>query len=724
MNPVTDPIVMLLETPFLSWKSVNKNDLLKVGRPIPVLSVLSPDKKHNKVFCRSFNANLYQLHSWLCGSHYAQKLFCWPCLLISQTKSVWNTVGYCDLKNLSRALKIHESSREHIHNYLGLKNIEKNCFTVVDVINGHGNLIDNFFKKNYNENVRLNRLFMEHLIDLVLFLGKQELAFYENDKSSNPLNKGNFKELFDMHIIRCSQEIQNHYKSMKNTFPGSSKSIQNDLISCISEFLVNQIKREIRQCTFYSIQIDYTKNISQKTHYSIIVRYVTDKSELVERFLGFHNVSEDHSAQDLFNLIYSVLHEFDIENKLVALCYDGPCVMSGNLTDLQDRVKEVAPHALFTHCLAHKLNLLLKQGCSINVKCRIFFANLSGIATYFHNSTSRINVVDNIVGKPIPQFAQTRWSSQSKILHILVNEWSGFIKVFDFISKDPKSSSESICGAIGHLKNVKSFEFAFLALIFSDIFTFTDNLFNILQNMSFDLEYCMKKISLTCDLINKKRTESEFLIFFDKAGLLTKPPKATKNDSNNQSIFKMLFFEIIDNILMQLNIRFQDSNKLLFLQLADVTKFKQYSSQFPENAFNELKFTYSHLFNDVKKLKVELEVLYNDVKYQSLEHIYDLLKIFEHVSLRDVLPETHKLFALILTIPSTSVSIERHFSWLKKIKKYLRNNISKQHLSSLAILSIEKPLVQKLKETEPFYDNIINMYASQKDRSINLTYKV
>ena len=91
--------------------------------------------------------------------------------------------------------------------------------------------------------MRLNRLFMEHLIDLVLFLGKQELAFRGHDESSDSLNKGNFRELFDMHIIRCTQEIQNHYNSIKNIFPGMSKSIRNDLISCISEFLINQIKK-------------------------------------------------------------------------------------------------------------------------------------------------------------------------------------------------------------------------------------------------------------------------------------------------------------------------------------------------------------------------------------------------------------------------------------------------------------------------------------------------
>jgi hypothetical protein len=95
-----------------------------------------------------------------------------------------------------------------------------------------------YLKKNYNENVRLNRLFMKHL--MVLFLGKQELTFRGHDESSDSLNKGNFRELFDMHIVMCSQEI--YYKSIKNTFSGMSKSIQNDLISCISDSLINQIK--------------------------------------------------------------------------------------------------------------------------------------------------------------------------------------------------------------------------------------------------------------------------------------------------------------------------------------------------------------------------------------------------------------------------------------------------------------------------------------------------
>jgi len=181
MNPIYDPIICLLGTPFSQCNARDKTDILKQSKPTPSLSCLTTDKKGGKAFSRSFSVAWYKQHSWLCGSYYLEKLFCWPCLILGHTKSVWSTEGYYDFKNLSRSLQRHELSKEHIHNHFNLKNLEKNAVTIVDALSEHGKL----FKKHYNENVRLNRLFMEHLIDIVIFLAKQELAFRGHDESCN-----------------------------------------------------------------------------------------------------------------------------------------------------------------------------------------------------------------------------------------------------------------------------------------------------------------------------------------------------------------------------------------------------------------------------------------------------------------------------------------------------------------------------------------------------------
>jgi hypothetical protein len=75
--------------------------------------------------------------------------------------------------------------------------------------------------------------------------------------------------------------------------------------------------------------------------------------------------------------------------------------------------------------------------------------------------------------------------------------------------------------------------------------------------------------------------------------------------------------------------------------------------------------------------------------------------------------EAYKLFVLIFTVPSTSVSIKRSFSCLKRIKTYLRNSTLQQRLSCLSTISIKKLLIQELEENEPFCDEIINIYASK-----------
>lgn len=79
----------------------------------------------------------------------------------------------------------------------------------------------------------------------------------------------------------------------------------------------------------------------------------------------------DRRAETLFNLVHLALERYNYKSKLIAQCYDGASVMSGHLNGLQVRIKEVAPQAVFVHCLAHRLNLVLQQSVGKISKCRI-----------------------------------------------------------------------------------------------------------------------------------------------------------------------------------------------------------------------------------------------------------------------------------------------------------------------------------------------------------------
>ncbi|CAG9773295.1 unnamed protein product [Ceutorhynchus assimilis] len=172
--------------------------------------------------------------------------------------------------------------------------------------------------KLFNEDVRKNRKLLSYLKDVTSFLAKQELSFRGHDETFDSFNSGNFREVFNL-ITKRDLEMQEHLKKIGNIFSGLSKTIQNDLINCISEHVRETINKEISEALFLAVQADDTTDIMEKSQCAISVRYVSKNGEIRERFLGFHDVSADRTADALYNLITGILTPFDYKNKLVGL---------------------------------------------------------------------------------------------------------------------------------------------------------------------------------------------------------------------------------------------------------------------------------------------------------------------------------------------------------------------------------------------------------------------
>ncbi|CAI6357245.1 unnamed protein product [Macrosiphum euphorbiae] len=145
---------------------------------------------------------------------------------------------------------------------------------------------------------------------------------------------------------------------------------------------------------FYSVQIDDITDITQKTQCSIILRFVNKNSGLVERFLGFHNVSDDHTAEGLFNLISSVLNEFDIE-KNFSVSKSPPTNLLLYLTIENDsNIKTKNAINILNNCNSDlfpnvfKLLQILVTLPVTSCEAEISFSTLKRIKTYLRNSTS------------------------------------------------------------------------------------------------------------------------------------------------------------------------------------------------------------------------------------------------------------------------------------------------------------------------------------------------
>ena len=107
--------------------------------------------------------------------------------------------------------------------------------------------------ERYNEEARQNRELLKNIVNAVLYLARQEMAFRGHDESSTILNQGNYRELlksfgkldsvFDRRLHDRLQEAGRCYSG--SVFSGVSSDVQNDVIECIDSVIEDQINKEV-----------------------------------------------------------------------------------------------------------------------------------------------------------------------------------------------------------------------------------------------------------------------------------------------------------------------------------------------------------------------------------------------------------------------------------------------------------------------------------------------
>lgn len=176
-----------------------------------------------------------------------------------------------------------------------------------------------------NNKVKQNREILKRLINVVTFLGKQELAFRGRDESKESENKGNYLELLDF-LAEYDTPLHCHLDTA-TVFIGTSSKIQNDLIQSVAYVMTEAMREEVRNTLFVSVMVDETTDVSNTAQMSYVMRYTTD-GNVKERFFQFADVSGDKHAEAIAAEVLKFLEECACTNKVVAQCYDGAAFMA------------------------------------------------------------------------------------------------------------------------------------------------------------------------------------------------------------------------------------------------------------------------------------------------------------------------------------------------------------------------------------------------------------
>lgn len=531
----------------------------------------------------------------------------------------------------------------------------------------------------------------------ILYLTRQGLAIRgHTDENSN------LQQLLTLRS-EDSCELKNWLSRTK--YKWISHEVQNEMISLLSKCVQKNLIGQIKNCKYYSIILDETTDSSCKEQVSICFRIFDKKLNVFELFLGFFETKFTDAAT-LYSLLTNVLSQFELDlSDCRGQCYDGAANVSGHITGLQKRINNVEPRALYVHCSAHTLNLVVQDSMMTVERSRDFLVLLKSLIVFVRNSPKRqsifndLQVENNLPSKSLRPFCPTRWCMRIVSLKTVSINYETIIEFLKTLSNE-----KSKVGAIakGFLKKITKFDFLFLTNLMISIFDRVELLNAELQRVTLSFQEAQNKIKNVRASIQEQRNIGFDTVWYEskiksnELGLkeknetrIRKPNKRFIEGSEShifsdiQDEYGALFYEIIDVTLVSLDRRFQ---KNVIEHLSSVERFIIGK----ETSHKDIIQFYGSDF-DGDKLKLHRDMFLDVAKSRNvpIKNAEDVLKLIRNDdALSEMLPELKKLLCIMLVIPVSSCTSERSFSALRRLKTYIRSTMSQPRLNDISLLHV------------------------------------
>ncbi|CAN6678841.1 unnamed protein product [Malus baccata var. baccata] len=558
------------------------------------------------------------------------------------------------------------------------------------------------------------------------------LPFRGHDENDTSNNRGNYLELL--------QFLADHDEKIKEVVlenaPGNLKliahSIHKDIVNSCAFETIKAIMKEVKESKFFSIMVDESRDISTKEQMAVILRYVDNKGQVIERFVGVQHVTETTSSKLKESIDeFLKLHDLSYSN-LRGQGYDGASNMRGEFNGLKKKILDEESCAFYVHCFAHQLQLALVAVAKKNSDVGAFFTLTNSLVNVVGCSCKRRDALrekqqENLMKAiendclemrqglnqetSLKRVGDTRWNSYYGALISLITMFSSVVDVLDMIVED--CYNDSVGEAKRLLKDLQSFEFVFLLFLMKSILGVTNDLSQALQKKDQEIVNAMALVKTCKEQLRCMRNDEKFDLLVDKVSSfcveheievpnmddlyviqgksLRKAPRKT-----NRHHYKVeLFFEVIDFQLTELDDRFTEGNTELLICLACLSPNDSFVA-FDKEKLVRLAQMYLKDFMDRDRLALQdqldiyIHFVRSDNDFSQLRGINKLAKKMVEKGLHRTFAYVYLLVQLALVLPVATASVERAFSAMNIIKGPLRNKIGDQWLSDSLVVYIEK----------------------------------
>lgn len=696
---------------------------------------------------RKFSAHYYKTYEWIEYSKNLNSVFCFACrhfsmgtLRAGETagKRAFIESGFCKWKDSSALLKQHDGSERHRHCM--------SAWTEFKIMSTDtSKSIANALIQSRSQEVQENRDHVKYIFRAICFLGRQGLALRGHDESETSANRGNLVELME-EMSKGDEKLKAKLQRRYGHY--CSHQYQNDAVTLIGNALRQDIISEVKSANYFAILVDETKDVSRKEQLAILLRYISN-GKVVERPIGCYHMHK-LDAESLSTSICETIEKLGVDSMLcIAQCYDGASVMSGEFNGVQAKFREKVPHAVYVHCHAHRLNLVLTD-CLKNIsELSEFFSVVQRLYAFISCSNTRHELFvesQRISGQKVLELertVQTRWFYAVRSISKVKARFDCIVAVLAAVSDS--SNGEAACEAKGLLDKINSASFVSTLHIMEKVLVIVNCLSEQLQSGSLLIYKALALISGTYETLQKLRNDnewnnlskniSEFLALNDIQESKSPQSKTSARNKRSQAISirlkaflsnsttgkrnisqpvesdcgKLLYFEVIDRFTSEMDQRFMQNMPLLDA----LSAFDPSSSNFLEiSKVERVMCHYQEILGvDDHAIESQLSLAKLHLSKSDISKM-DLLRAIEILSdLPVAYSAVLKLMKLVATLPVTTTSNERFFSALGRVKDYLRSTMGNDRLSDLMIMAVEKEEVKKLD-----LDRLVNDFAKQRPR--------
>ncbi len=268
--------------------------------------------------------------------------------------------------------------------------------------------------------------------------------------------------------------------------------------SKVKEHILN----DLHECTYYSIILYCTPDISHTEQLSLVVRYVR---------LGFLPI-DCSTGEALTDTLLSQLEDLKIRlRNMRGQGYDNGANMKGKHSGVQSRIRSMNPREFFVPCSAHSLNLVVNDAVVSCHEAVNFFSILQEVYNYFSASTYRWSVLKkHVTSLTVKPLSETRWESRIDAVTPFRYQIGEIYDALFELSSDSRTDAYGKNAALGLARKLKNFQFICCLVVWHTVLFRINLISKLLQKEQINISKAVELIAKVKSHFEEMRTEKGF----------------------------------------------------------------------------------------------------------------------------------------------------------------------------------------------------------------------